>query len=143
MRSAVQTFQANWKRDAQRHVTAIRHPRNTRTMRKPRPTRRSNAIAPQRPLPMVGVGWYTEPEWSLVKAAAADPEVFEQSFDEWVVMAEEALARMRGAGIEPHKVLVKSSELLAWCFAHAKVNNAPSRAEFVSEQLRIRSERDA
>lgn len=50
---------------------------------------------------------------------------------------------MRVAGIEPHKVLVKASELLAWCFAHAKVNNAASRAAFVSEQLRIRSERDA
>jgi hypothetical protein len=112
-------------------------------MRKHRPTRRPNAIAPQRPVPMVGVGWYTEPEWSSVKAAAADPEVFEPSFDEWVVMAEETLARMRVAGIEPHKVLVKASELLAWCFAHAKVNNAPSRAAFVSEQLHIRSEREA
>ena len=111
-------------------------------MRKHRPTRRSKVIAPQRPLPMVGVGWYSEPEWSSVKAAAADPEVFEQSFDEWAAMAGETLARMRVAGIEPHKVLIESSELLAWCFAHAKANNAPSRAEFVSEQLRNRSERD-
>lgn len=32
--------------------------------------------------------------------------------------------------------LIKSAQLLAWCIAHAKVNNAASRAEFVSEQLR-------
>jgi hypothetical protein len=92
---------------------------------------------------VVGVGWYTEPEWASVKAAAADPELFEESFSEWVAMAEEALARMRVSGMEPRKVLVKSSELLAWCLAHAKVNNAPSRAEFVSEQMRIESERAA
>jgi hypothetical protein len=112
-------------------------------MRKHRPARRSSADAPQRPTPIVGVGWYTEPEWASVKAAAADPQVFEQSFTEWVAMAEETLARMRVAGIEPHKVLVKSSELLAWCLVHGKVNNASSRAQFVSERVRIESERGA
>ena len=94
----------------------------------------------QQPVPVLGASWYTESEWSAVKAAAADPELFERSFAEWVAMAEEALERMRLAGIEPRRVLVKSNELLAWCLVHNKPNNSSSRAEFVAEQMRIQSE---
>jgi hypothetical protein len=41
------------------------------------------------------------------------------------------------------KVLVVPSELLPWCLAHNKPNNAASRAEFVSAKLRSQSEADA
>lgn len=99
--------------------------------------RRSKTEAPQRAVPLVGVGWYTEAEWAAVKAAAVDPELFEQSFIAWAAMAEEALAGIRRQGVEPQKILVKASELLAWCLAHGKTNDSAARAEFVSEQVRV------
>jgi hypothetical protein len=81
----------------------------------------------------VGVTWYTEAEWVLVRAAAEDPDRFEPTFAAWEKMAEEALVNFRAAGIVPTKVYITANDLLAWCLARKKVNNAAARAQFVSE----------
>ena len=82
----------------------------------------------------VGVTWYTEAEWALVRAAAADPDRFEPTFEEWERMAEQSLANFRPSGIVPTKVYVNANDLLAWCLVRKKTNNAAARAQFVSEQ---------
>jgi hypothetical protein len=89
---------------------------------------------------VVGVTWYTEENWSKVKAAATDPERFEETYAEWSVMAGEAVAELQTTGVNAVKVLVIHNEFLPWCLAHNKLNNAASRAEFVSEKLRLQSE---
>ena len=40
-----------------------------------------------RPEVVLGVVWYTEYEWALVKASAEDPELFENSYAEWLCIA--------------------------------------------------------
>ena len=92
---------------------------------------------------VVGVTWYTEENWSKVKAAATDPERFEETYAEWSTMAIEAVADLKKAGVNTVKFSVVPNELLPWCFAHNKPNDAASRAEFVSEKLRSQSEADA
>jgi hypothetical protein len=91
----------------------------------------------------VGVGWYVEEEWAKVKAAAADPERFEEAYAEWVQVAESALAELRAAGVNAEKCYIVAEELLAWCIAHGKPNDGASRAEFVAEQGRKSHEADA
>jgi len=90
----------------------------------------------------VGVGWYTEKEWAKVKAAAADPERFEETYAEWVEVAEDALAKLRSAGIHADRCYVVAAELLAWCLAHGRPNDGPARAAFVSAQGRKSLEAD-
>jgi hypothetical protein len=85
---------------------------------------------------LVGVGWYLQDDWTRVKAAAVDAERFEATYAEWVEIAERALSDLRAAGVAGQKSYVKASELLAWCLAHDKPNDAAARAEFVSEQTR-------
>lgn len=85
---------------------------------------------------VVGVGWYTEDDWAKVKATAVDAERFEDTYAEWVQMAERAFAELRAAGVAAERSYVKASELLAWCLAHSKRNDGAARAEFVSEQGR-------
>jgi methylthioribose-1-phosphate isomerase len=92
---------------------------------------------------VVGVTWYTEENWNKVKAAATDPERFEETYAEWSGMAIEAVADLKKTGVNAVKVLVIQNEFLPWCLAHNKPNNAASRAEFVSEKLRSQSEADA
>ena len=87
-----------------------------------------------------GVTWYSAENWGRVKAAAADPERFEATFAEWQTMAEEAITDIRKTGVSPIKVFIAYEELLPWCLVHKKLNNAASRAEFVSEKLRKDSE---
>lgn len=84
----------------------------------------------------VGVGWYTETEWARVKAAAVDTERFEETYAEWVQMAEQALVELQATGIVAERSYIKANELLAWCLAHNKPNDGASRAEFVAEQER-------
>ena len=89
---------------------------------------------------VVAVGWYTKDDWAKVKAAAVDAERFEETYAEWVQMAEHALAEIRATGVAANPSYVKASELLAWCLAHNKPNNGANRAEFVLEQGRKRHE---
>ena len=85
----------------------------------------------------MGVGWYTESEWAVVKAAALDSERFEATYAEWVKMAEEALANIKAAGATAEKQYIDAKQLLAWCLARGKKNDATARAQFVSEIGRI------
>lgn len=84
----------------------------------------------------VAVGWYTPEEWARVKAASADPELFENTFQEWESMATDALREFRSGGLTPVKVLISADELEAWCLAHGKPVRADARAEFVLEKAR-------
>ena len=81
----------------------------------------------------VGVCWYTEENWTKVKAAASDPDRFEDTYQEWTDMGEKPLQELLIAGVKAGKFSINSEDLLAWCFAHDRANNAASRAEFVSQ----------
>ena len=76
---------------------------------------------------VVAVGWYTEGNWTKVKASANDLDRFEETYKEWTEMAEKAFQDLRNAGVSAEKFNINSEELLAWCLAHGKVNNAASR----------------
>jgi hypothetical protein len=104
-------------------------------MRKPsllerlRAKKRSQAI-------LVGVTWYTEETWAQVKAAATDPERFEESFPEWKAMAILAVRELQRSGVSAVEIHIIPQEYFTWCALNSKLNNAESRAEFVSEKLR-------
>ena len=83
----------------------------------------------------VAVGWYNLENWTKVKAAASDPDRFEDSYQDWTDMAEKALKDLTSVGIVADKFYINSEHLLAWCLAHDKQNNAAARAEFVSQMF--------
>lgn len=83
---------------------------------------------------IIGVGWYEEEEWKKVKLSAVDPERFEETYSEWVEMAEQAFAKIRTVGSQVNKSYIKAADLMAWCLAHDKPNDASSRVQFVSQQ---------
>jgi hypothetical protein len=84
---------------------------------------------------IVGVTWYTAETWDQVKAAAIDPGRFENSFSEWETMAISAQRELQRSGARALKFHIIPQELFNWCALNSKVNNAESRAEFVSEKL--------
>ena len=98
---------------------------------------------PQSRAVKIGVTWYTEDQWRLVKAAATDADRFEETYADWVAMAEESTKDMLAAGIVTERVPINASELLAWCLALGKQNNAAARAQFVSQVQARSDERDA
>lgn len=86
--------------------------------------------------PRVAVNWYTPAEWAKVKASSIDAERFENTYEEWLEMAEKALVGLRANGVAAYKSHIDAGQLLAWCLAHGKANEAASRAEYVAEQSR-------
>jgi hypothetical protein len=86
---------------------------------------------------IVGVTWYTAETWVQVKAAAIDPGRFENSFSEWEAMAVSARKALQRSGARALEFYIIPQELFDWCALNSKVNNAESRAEFVSEKLTV------
>lgn len=84
---------------------------------------------------LVGLAWYTDENWGQVKASASDPEVFEDSFQEWKAMAISARREFQRAGVRAIEFHIIPREFSAWCTLNNRENNAQSRAEFVSESL--------
>jgi hypothetical protein len=111
-------------------------------MEKPVQTKRTRPRKKKK-LPVAGVTWYTEDNWSRVKAAAADAERFEATYADWNAMAVEALVELKTRGIDAVRIFIAADELLSWCLVHDKPNSAASRAEFVAERLRSRDEAGA
>lgn len=84
---------------------------------------------------LAGVTWYTAETWAQVKATAADPECFEDSFPAWEKMAISARRELQRSGVRAVECHIYPQEFSAWCAKHGKLNNAAARAEFVSESL--------
>ena len=84
---------------------------------------------------LIGVTWYTEETWDLVKASASDPEVFEASFVKWKAVAISARREFQRAGVRAVEFHIIPLKFSAWCMLNNRENNAQSRAEFVSEKL--------
>ena len=106
-------------------------------MRKPNLLERLRAKKRQAPRPALALGWYDEVDWAMVKATALDPHRFENSFAEWHAMASQTLANLNRSGTPATPVRVVAAELLAWCRANRRQNDAASRAAYVAFRARL------
>jgi hypothetical protein len=85
---------------------------------------------------VVGIGWYTPPEWARVKTTATDADLLEATFPEWEAMATDSLVMVRKRYPNATKVFIAADEFLTWRHLRALPNDAKTRAEFVAEKLR-------
>jgi hypothetical protein len=97
-----------------------------------RPAKRKAALT-------FGATWYTEENWMRVKAEAADPEQFGDTFAEWAAAAGRSITEFRQTGVNVVKVHIDADELFAWCLAANKPNKAQSRAQFVKERMQAQA----
>lgn len=84
---------------------------------------------------LIGLTWYTEETWAKVRASAADPERFEDSFKKWKAMAIKAQREFQRSGVHAVACHIDPEEFAAWRMSNDQENNATSRAEYVSEVL--------
>lgn len=73
-----------------------------------------------------------------MKATALDPERFEATFEEWVAMANQALANLKNAGVVAQKFLIDAEAFRTWSQENGVANDAATRARFVTEQIRLK-----
>ena len=80
----------------------------------------------------VGVAWFREAEWARLRASAADPEVLEQSYAEWLKVVERSLRTLKDSGVIAEKVEVRVSELEEWCRKEGRPMDSAARSEFAA-----------
>ncbi len=88
----------------------------------------------------VGVAWYAEAEWQRLRQVAADPEVLEATYADWLKVVEKSLRELAASGVVAERVDVTVAELQQWCEQEGCRLDASARSAFAAELLRRRYE---
>jgi len=64
---------------------------------------------------VMGVCWYTPEEFIKMKQIASDKNRFEDTFKEWLEVAEKTLNDLKKREVNPRKVFVKTGSFRWWC----------------------------
>jgi hypothetical protein len=85
---------------------------------------------------ILGIAWYRREEWSHLLEIAADRDELEDTYEEWLHIAEMRLHEMTEAGINAMRVYINVDELQDWCVGHGRPVDGSARAVFTAEKLR-------
>jgi hypothetical protein len=91
-------------------------------------------------IPITGIAWYHREQWPLLRKEAADPEVLEETYEDWLSIAERSVLDMAQEGVRTERVEVDVQELLTWCRTNNRPLDGKARAEFTTRQLRRKHE---
>ncbi len=86
----------------------------------------------------VGVAWYAEAEWQRLRQVAADPEVLEATYADWLKVVEKSLRELAASGVVAERVDVTVAELQQWCEQEGCRLDASARSGFAAELMRRR-----
>ena len=87
---------------------------------------------------VVGVAWYSRATWTELRARAPDAADLENTYENWLDVFHRGFAQVQAAGVRPERVEVDLQAFVAWCAPTGRPLDSAARAEFVSEQLRLR-----
>ena len=86
---------------------------------------------------VIGVGWYAEDQWLMLKLVAEDRDALDDTYEQWEAGVTKALAELRNQpGVEAVKVHVEVAGLQRWCREQGRPLDGPARALYVTEQVR-------
>jgi len=94
----------------------------------------------RKPLQNVDVAWYRKDQWSRLLEIAGDREKLEDSYEDWVKIAEKTMREMEVLGLSLVNGDVDVEELLMWCQKRKIPVNGAARARFTSAKLQELSE---
>lgn len=83
-----------------------------------------------------GVAWYDREQWQRLRQLVADPERLEESYEEWLGVAERAVRDLEAAGMLIERVPIDAKALIAWCRQQGRPIDGSARAEFAAHELR-------
>jgi len=86
----------------------------------------------------MGMAWYTEAQWPQLRAISADGPRLEETYAEWVSLAERRFEELKKQGIRVEKVPVDLKDMFAWCRELGRPVDAQGRAGYVTFLLQQR-----
>ena len=87
---------------------------------------------------IVGVAWYSRSTWTQLRETAPDGASLEVTYEAWLNVFADGLAKLRAVGVTPQRIEVDLPVFTEWCESVGQVPDSAARAAFVSEQLRQR-----
>ena len=85
--------------------------------------------------PVVAIVWYRPEQWQRVRDIATDSDEFENSYIEWLQLAEEKAKELEGRGLRVEKVDLDSEKLILWCNERGLENDGKARSLYAAERL--------
>ena len=85
---------------------------------------------------IVGVAWYRPDQWQRIRDISIDGDEMEDSYEEWLLSAEQFLKEFSGPGKRFEKVDVDSEQLILWCNTRGLEVNAKARSQYVADKVR-------
>lgn len=89
---------------------------------------------------VTGIAWYRRDQWLRLREAAADADVLEDTYDEWLEIAQNTILDLAKEGIRAEPVDIDLDELIEWGRANDRPIDGKARAEFTSRKLQQRHE---
>jgi hypothetical protein len=84
---------------------------------------------------VVGFAWYRPEQWQRVRDISADADALEDSYEEWLRLAEEKRRELQSGGLHVERVDIDSEQLILWCNERGLEVNAQTRSRYAVEKL--------
>lgn len=84
----------------------------------------------------VAFAWYDAQQWARLRDIAVDAEALDDTYDDWLKQAEDAVAELGARGVHAEKVAIDVDAAAAWSAARGRPFNSRARAEYVAEVAR-------
>ena len=84
---------------------------------------------------VIAIVWYRPEQWQRVRDTATDAEALEESYAEWLQLAESKFQELKSSGRKVEKVDVDSEKLILWCNERAMENDGKARSLYAAERL--------
>jgi hypothetical protein len=85
-----------------------------------------------------GVGWYSREEWEILKEVSVDTDALDNSYEEWLLNAENNLKQLKSKNIQITKVHIRTNDLIEWC----KDSNMPIDGKARSQYTALKLQKD-
>ena len=85
---------------------------------------------------VTGVAWYRSSQWDRLREVSEDSDKLENTYEEWLAMAEDFMKNFNTPGIKLVKVDIDVEELINWCSINNQPINSETRSDFTAQQIK-------
>jgi hypothetical protein len=89
-------------------------------------------------LATVGLAWFERDQWERLRDVAADPEILDDSYEEWLEGATQLAEKLKSEGVPIQPVTVFIDALVAWCDEQQLPVDSGARAKYAAALLKSR-----
>ena len=80
------------------------------------------------------IAWFRRDQWFLLKQKVVDPEIIEDTYEEWEEEAEKLVQKFIALGKSIKNIDVDIFELEEWCKTNGLANDATARSQYAAQK---------